>query len=340
MSSVVVGALAACAASSLYNLGLALQALDAREAPAAEALQPSLLLRLARRRRWLAGTALNILGWPLQAAALLLAPLAVVQPSLAFGLVLLLVVAARHLGERAGPREAVAVLGILVGVALLAAVAPDPSTRHAAPGALAAVLGGVAAVALIPFFIARGRAGTAAGVLMTLGAGAALAWSGLSTKLVADALHGGQWGGVLLWAAATGLASGIGLLAEMSALQRRPATQVAPVVFVVQVLVPVFAAPLLVHEHWRQVPLVLLGIAVVVGCALALLRSPVVRSLVDADASSTDSGSARSPRAESRAASRSRSRADDAGGPSGVTTTMSPADGSGAVAASEDEKRS
>lgn len=336
MSSVVLGAIAACAASSLYNLGLALQALDAREAPAGDALRPSLLLRLVRRPRWLAGTALNILGWPLQTAALLLAPLTVVQPALAFGLVLLLVVGARHLHERVGAREALAVLGILGGVALLAAVAPDASTRHAGPGALAAVLGGVGAIALVPFAL-RGRGG---GILITLGAGSALAWSGLSTKLVADALHDGHAGAVVVWAAATGLASGIGLLAEMSALQRRPATQVAPVVFVVQVLVPVLAAPLLVGEHWHQPAAVLAGIAVVVGCALALLRSPAVRVLVEADASSVDSGSARSPAALSRDARTSSSAAVDAGDPSAVTTTMSPAAGSGADAAPEDEKRS
>ena len=50
-------------------MGLALQALDAREAPAEESLRPALLLRLVRRPRWLAGTGLSgLLGWPLQAA--------------------------------------------------------------------------------------------------------------------------------------------------------------------------------------------------------------------------------------------------------------------------------
>jgi drug/metabolite transporter (DMT)-like permease len=334
MSSVVLGAIAACAASSMYNLGLALQALDAREAPAGDALRAALLLRLARRRRWLAGTALNVLGWPLQTAALLLAPLTVVQPALAFGLALLLVVGARHLHEPVGVREALAVLGILGGVALLAATAPDASTQHAAPAALAAVLGGIGALALVPFAL-PGR-----GVLMTLGAGAALAWSGLSTKLVADALHAGRPLLVLAWAAATGLASGIGLLAEMSALQRRPATQVAPVVFVVQVLVPVLAAPLLVGEHWHQVAGVLAGIAVVVGCALALLRSPAVRSLVEAETSSAESGSARSPAADSRVPSARTADSAAPGSSPAVRTTMSPAEGSGAEATSDTDRRS
>jgi drug/metabolite transporter (DMT)-like permease len=334
MSSVVLGAGAACAASSLYNLGLALQALDAREAPADDALRPALLLRLVRRGRWLAGTALNLLGWPLQTAALLLAPLTVVQPALAFGLVLLLLVGARHLHERVGVRETLAVLGILAGVALLALVAPDASTHHAGDAALAAVFGGVGVLALLPFALRGG------GVLMTLGAGAALAWSGLSTKLVADALHDGHVTTLLMWAAATGVASGLGLLAEMSALQRRPATQVAPVVFVVQVLVPVLAAPLLVGEHWHHPVGVVAGIAVVVVCALGLLRSPVVRSLVDAEASSDDSSAGDNPDADSRRVKPTSSAATRAAEPSAVTTTMSPADGSGAAASDDDAKRS
>src|SRR5262249_8550955 len=55
---------------------------------------------------------------------------------------------------------------------------------------------------------------------------------------------------------------GLALLSEMSALQRRPATQVAPVMFAVQVLVPVLLAPLIFGESWTDTPL---GGAVLVG---------------------------------------------------------------------------
>jgi drug/metabolite transporter (DMT)-like permease len=321
MSSLLLGIAAACAASSLYDIGLALQALDAREAPASEGLRATLLARLIRRRRWLVGTGLNLAGWPLQAVALLLAPLTVVQPALAFGLVPLLFVGVRHLDERVGPREVAAVAAILAGVVLLGLVAPDVSAQHAGTAALACVLGGIAVLAMVPFAL-RGR-----GSITTLGAGAALAWSGLSTKLAADALHQGHVQTALSWAIATGVASGIGLLAEMSALQQRPATQVAPVVFVVQVVVPVLAAPVLVGEHWHQPAAVLGGLAVIVGGALALLRSPAVRSLVAAEdeASSVDSVTACSLSPASRAVSARTSAAVRAGDPSGVRTTMSPA---------------
>jgi hypothetical protein len=55
----------------------------------------------------------------------------------------------------------------------------------------------------------------------------------------------------------------------MSALQRRAATRVAPVMFAVQVLVPVVLAPLIFDEAWHDTPL---GGAVLVGSiALAVV---------------------------------------------------------------------
>src|SRR5205807_10411826 len=85
-----LGLAAALAASVLFNVGVALQALDAREAPKDEGLRLSLLKRLVRRRRWLLGFALGGLGFPLEVLAFADAPFVVVQPALAAGLVLLL----------------------------------------------------------------------------------------------------------------------------------------------------------------------------------------------------------------------------------------------------------
>jgi drug/metabolite transporter (DMT)-like permease len=323
MSSVVIGAAAACAASCLYNLGVALQALEARVAPAERGLRPSLVVGLARRPRWLAGTALGLVGWPLQAAALVLAPLTVVQPALAFGLGLLLVLGARTLHERVGARDVLAVAAIVAGVAWLAAVGPDASSHHVGGWPLAGALAALAAVALAPYAL-RGRVG---GIAMAMSAGAAFAWSGLSTKFVADALNAHQWLPAVAWTLATGLSSGLAVLSEMSALQHRQATHVAPLVFVVQVAIPVLAAPLLTGESWAHAPLgpagILVGLAVVVGGAIVLTTAPAVRSLVDAEASSAGSDTARSPSPPSEATALSPGPV----APPAVTTTMSPGDG-------------
>src|SRR5919204_4027934 len=109
------GLLLALGASVLFNVAVAVQALDARALPRELALRPELLRRLVRRRRWRIGMLLAVLGWPLHAAALSLAPLTAVQPALAAGLLILLVVASRTLGERVGAREVVAVLLIVAG---------------------------------------------------------------------------------------------------------------------------------------------------------------------------------------------------------------------------------
>jgi drug/metabolite transporter (DMT)-like permease len=323
MSSPALGAAAACGASCLYNVGVALQALEARTTDRGSGLRASLLRRLASRRRWLAGTFLNVLGWPLQAVALLLAPLSVVQPALAFGLLVLLAVGARRLGERVGWREVLSTLGIIAGVGALAALAPAASSRHAGTWTTLAVLGGLGAPALAPYVLRRGariRGGVAAAA-----AGLALAWSGLATKFVADALDHGAWGAVAAWAVLTGLASGVGLLSEMTALQRAPATRVAPLVFCVQVAVPVALAPVLAAEPLghdaASTAATLAALAVVMGGAAGLLTS---RAGPAALAASAETEAAPSPRAPSPSSTVARSEAEALSPRGTVTTTTSP----------------
>ena len=59
----IIGLAAAAAASVAFNVGIVLQALDAREAPADEGLRLSLLARLLRRKRWVAGFLLGGVGF-------------------------------------------------------------------------------------------------------------------------------------------------------------------------------------------------------------------------------------------------------------------------------------
>src|SRR5579872_7358857 len=127
MLSLLIGIALAAAASTLYSLGIAVQALEARDASHDHTLRISLLTHLARRMRWVLGTGMTVIGWPLQILALAYAPLVVVQPALASGLVVLLVAGERLLGERPGRREHLSVAAILAGVAGIAALAPAHS---------------------------------------------------------------------------------------------------------------------------------------------------------------------------------------------------------------------
>ena len=98
-----LGIICAIGASALYNTSIALQALEARDVGHEHALRVSLIGRLIKNPRWLLATGIGLLGWPLEIAALLLAPLTVVQPCLACGLVLLLWLGVTRLGEKPGP---------------------------------------------------------------------------------------------------------------------------------------------------------------------------------------------------------------------------------------------
>src|SRR5271167_1666023 len=131
MVDLVLGIAAAVGASSLYSLGIALQAMDAKQAPPEEYLRLALVGRLLRRGRWLLGTGLSVLGWPLQVVALLLAPLVVVQPALAAGLLVLLFFAQRMLGEHAGRYEHLMMCAIVIGVIGAGLTAPPLGSTQA-----------------------------------------------------------------------------------------------------------------------------------------------------------------------------------------------------------------
>jgi drug/metabolite transporter (DMT)-like permease len=262
-----VGIVAAIGASLLYNTSIALQALEAREVPGEHSLRLSLIGRLVRNKRWLGATALGLAGWPLEIVALLLAPLTVVQPCLASGLILLLWLGATRLGEAPGRREFLAVAAIVAGVGGVAWAAPERTTDHAGALAVAAALAIVAIPIALPYLLRR-RTGVV-GALMVIGAGCGYAWTAIASKLLTDELAVGAIVVAALWLATAAASEGLALLSEMSALQRRAATHVAPAMFAVQILVPVLLAPLIFGESWGDTPLGGVALVAFMGLAVA-----------------------------------------------------------------------
>ncbi len=353
MVELILGIVVAVMAATLYSLGFSLQAMDAREAPQDEQLRPALVLRLLTRVRWLSGTGLSILGWPLQVLALSMAPLVVVQPALALGLPVLMVLGERMLGERAGRREHLAVGAIVLGVVGAGLCAPPRSTGHADWTTLALVLIGLALASMLPYLLLR--LGRSLPSVTMLGAGLAFGWSGVATKLASDDLSHAYLGAAIGWGLATAGASAIATLSEMSSLQSRPAIQVAPVVFVIQTVVPVALAPLLFGESFSATPAggVPLGasLALVIAGAAVLARSPLLLALMPSKHAgehsrqhsseqrgpSASTSGKRAPQRTSEASDSAPSRSEpsqetsrssprtDAGEPSTVTTKTSPA---------------
>jgi drug/metabolite transporter (DMT)-like permease len=282
VSDVTVGFGAAVLAAGCYDGSYALQALEARDVGPDHGLHASLLKQLVRRPRWLLAIGMSFAGMALQLWALTLAPLTLVQPTLALGLLLLLYLGVRFLHERVGPREIGAVLAIVIGVGLIAYAAPNKDDAIDAGTMLFVVLGVLLSVTAGPYF-ARAAA-QEHGWPLILSAGAADAVSALAAKLASDALERDRPLLALGMVIAAGAVLLVGLTSETTALQRIPATKVAPVVLVMQIAIPVLLAPVLVGENWGNTPLggavILAGLAAVAAGTFLLASSGAVSDLV------------------------------------------------------------
>jgi drug/metabolite transporter (DMT)-like permease len=283
MGSVALGAVLAVCAGLLYNGGVALQSLEARNTPTTLAWRPTLISRLLRRKRWILGSVIGLLGWPLQAVSLLLAPLAVVQPALALGLVLLLVVGAR-LGEHIGLRDVVAVLAQVIGVGVLAAIAPGP---HFGKGPSTWAFVAFAAFAIAAASAALGARRRTLDVRISAGMGGlCFAAAGMSTALAVAALHRDDTDAIVGWILVSAVGGGIGLVAEMSALQHFSASRVAPVELAVQIVLPVLLSPVIgagpIGRGTVGVLVALLAAALVTASAVTLLESSkAIRTVIE-----------------------------------------------------------
>jgi drug/metabolite transporter (DMT)-like permease len=265
----------AVVSAGCFEISYAVQALEARAEGGGP--QASLLLRMVRRPRWAGAIALAIVGFGLEIVALALAPLTLVQPVVASGLLVLFYLGVRVLGERVRPRDLAAAGAIIVGIAGIAASAPHRSGSVSRSLALVLVLAGLVLVALAPYVLGRlGRRGA----FLVASAGAADAVAVLAAKLVSNELSSGNLLAAAGFLAGTGATVLLGLTSETAALQRLPATRVAPLVLVIQTAVPVVLAPALLGEDWGSTPLggaVIAGSLVLLGIgAVALATSSAV----------------------------------------------------------------
>jgi drug/metabolite transporter (DMT)-like permease len=264
--TILIGILLAGTASSLYALSTSLQALEARREPASDSLRASLLRKLVRRPLWLAGTAAGLVAWPLQAVALALASVAIVQPALGLGLIVLLVLGVRVLHERVGRREIAGAVLIAGAVAVIGWAAPA-HTAHFTRGGEVAVVAGLAVAAAFPYAL---RAfGPVGGLATSVSAGFGWAAVGLATALLDQGIAHRHWLVALAWGGGVAVASWSSLLAEMTALQSWPATRSIPVVFGIEMVLPAALLPVLTHT--RPGHAVSFGLSLSVACAGAAI---------------------------------------------------------------------
>ncbi len=276
LAFVLIASAALCA-----NLGVVLTALEARRQPHEQSLRVGLLVSLVKRPLWRLAAVLDLGGWALKTAALLVAPLTVVAPAMALGLFVLVVFSAIVLKEKPRVPTLLGIALLAGGVALVALHSPSREVTIA--GAVPWIIcSGLLLAGALWVFAARARGISVDVRLMAVSCGCAWALNGILSKLMADSIDSSRWAllGIALTSAFA--VGGVGYLAKTSALQAGEATTVESIVGVINTLVPVALAPVLFGEDWPTQPAAAAQLTVglvLVGIGVWLLTHATARSL-------------------------------------------------------------
>jgi uncharacterized membrane protein len=263
------------------SLGVVLTALEARRQPRDQSLRVGLLVSLVKRPLWRLAALLDLGGWALKTAALLVAPLSVVAAALTHGLFVLVIFSAVVLKEKPRVPTLVGIALLAGGVALVALHSPSREVTIA--GAVPWIIcSGLLLTGALWVFAARARGITVDVRLMAVSCGCAWALNGILSKLMADSIDSSRWTLLVVALTSAFTVGGIGYLAKTSALQAGEATTVESIVGVINTLVPVALAPVLFGEDWPTEPAAAAQLTiglVLVGIGVWLLTRTTTRSL-------------------------------------------------------------
>jgi drug/metabolite transporter (DMT)-like permease len=266
----ILGLVAALGAAVAYGVASVLQAVGARRLKSGS-VDAAFLLRLTRSLPYVAGLALDAVGFVANVLAARLLPLFVVQAALASSVGVTALVAARFLGARLLRPERVALVVLGAGLVALALSAEAEGGQPLSRGAQLAVLVLSFLVAGVTAVVARQPAGGATVLAAAAGFGfAAVAIAARALQLPSPWWH--VLGEPLPWA--LGVGGVVGILAFATALQRGAVTVVAAVTFSVETVVPAVAGYALLGDRARPgfLPVALAGLLLTLGGAIALSR--------------------------------------------------------------------
>ncbi len=263
------------------NLGVVLTALTARRESAEHSLRVGLLVNLVKRPLWWLAAGLDLGGWALKTAALLVAPLTIVAPAMALGLFVLVIFSALVLKEKPRVPALIGIALLAGGVALVALHSPPREVSIAGPVPWL-ICGGLLLAGALWVFVASAQGAHIDVRLMALSCGCAWALNGILSKLMADAIDSARWTLLAIALTSAFTVGALGYLSKTSALQAGEATTVESIVGVVNTLVPVALAPVLFGEDWPTEPAraaqLTVGL-VLVGIGVYLLTHTTTRSL-------------------------------------------------------------
>jgi hypothetical protein len=241
----------AMAGAACYAVASVVQQGSAALLPSTKAFDPAVLVRLARKRRWLLGLIAIGGGFGLQAAALDLGRLVVVEPVFPAGLLFALLLAARVEGRRLRHSEWTAAVATVAGLAaFLVAAEPSGGSRTAGGGLLGLAAVGAACVAGVCCLLAFRVTAHHRALALSIGGGIGAGVTDAVTKTVA-AVAGvhklGVLGDVRLY-----LLAGVGLMTftmQQNGYRAAGLPASLPAFAVLEPLVGAMLGLFIYHEH-------------------------------------------------------------------------------------------
>ncbi len=248
---ILIGLAASMGAALLLSSGTVLQAIDSRRVSREHCMRLSLLGRLMRRPLWLLGTVVGYLAFPLELLALRHAPLVLVQPVHALGLLVVLAAGVKLMRERVSGAELAGVAAIIVGLGMVAWGSPAGAEREVSDLAVAGAALALTLSSFTPFVIGR-RCGR---TVLVLSAALGFAGANLAVKGFSDHIAGHDYVIAAGYLAIAAVGSISGVINQMSAFQRHRAVEVVPLTFAIPTFVPAVLGMLVLREHWATAAL-------------------------------------------------------------------------------------
>ncbi|HWF35208.1 MAG TPA: DMT family transporter [Solirubrobacteraceae bacterium] len=222
--TLIFGILLAFACALATNIGFIYKHRGACAAPSVDVTRPFWTTRKLYASRWFAvGMVVAAVAWVFHVAAMAVAPLSVVQPVLAGGVVLLAVMAEKMLGVRVGTRQWIGLGLTALGLVLLALTLPathGAQSHFSLPGMIgfesALIVGG-------GLLIMGPRIGAPAhhhGFMLGAAAGMMFGVSDVAIKAISGLVGSSGLAGLLTpWSAVTAGASVVAFFASAKGLQ-------------------------------------------------------------------------------------------------------------------------
>jgi drug/metabolite transporter (DMT)-like permease len=249
---VILTVVLALGAGLCYATAAVVQQRVAAQQPSELSLSVRLIVQLARRPLWLAGIAVDILAYLMEAAALGVGSVVVVGPLLASGLLFALPFASFRTGRRVTRREMIPALMVTAGLALYVGVgAPGGNASHAshldwAIAGAGVVLGAGVAV----FFGRRTKEPGRRAIYYGLATGIVYSLTAVLTKATVDRIGSNVYPILGHWQLyALLIASAVGLVLNQSAFQAGHVAASLPVISVTNPVLSSTMGILLFGEH-------------------------------------------------------------------------------------------